>query len=88
MANHKSTVKAHKQSLARRANNRESRTRLRHSLMAVRAAIDSGDGSAATDSLRRTVSLIDKLAHKGVIHAHTAARYKSRLTRRLQQTSA
>ena len=88
MANHKSTLKAHKQSLARRANNRESRSRLRRSLKAVRAALDSGDGSAAKDSLRRTVSLIDKLAHKGVIHANTAARYKSRLTRRLQQTSA
>lgn len=88
MANHKSAVKAHKQNLVRKAHNRELRTRVRRALKSVRAAIESGDSSAAKDALRSTVSLLDKLVRKGVIHANAAARYKSRLTRRLQKASA
>ena len=88
MANHKSAVKAHKQDVTRKAHNRELRTRARHALKSVRAAIDSGDDSAAKDALRRTVSLLDKLVRKGVLHANAAARYKSRLTRRLRKASA
>jgi len=54
----------------------------------VRAAIDGGNTSAAKEALRTTVRLLDKLVTKGVIHANAAARYKSRLTRRLQKISA
>ena len=88
MANHKSAVKAHKQNVARRAHNRDQRSRARRALRAVRAAIDGGDSSAAKEALRTTVPLLDKLVSKGVIHANAAARYKSRLTRRLQKLSA
>ena len=88
MANHKSAVKAHKQNVTRRAHNREQRSRARRALRAVRAAIDGGDTSAAKDALRNTVPLLDKLVSKGVIHTNAAARYKSRLTRRLQKVSA
>ena len=87
MANHKSAVKAHKQNVSRRAHHREQRSRARHALRAVRAAMDSGDSVAAKEALRNTVPLLDKLASKGVIHANAAARYKSRLTRRLQKIS-
>ena len=83
MANHKSALKAHRQNLKARAHNRELRTRLRHALRSARAAIDSGDTSKIADEIRTTVSLIDKLAGKGIIHANTAARYKSRLSRRV-----
>jgi ribosomal protein S20 len=34
------------------------------------------------------VSLVDKMATKGIIHRNTAGRYKSRLSARLQKTSA
>ena len=88
MANHKSAVKAHKQNVTRRAHNREQRSRARHALRAVRAAIDGGNSSTAKETLRNTVPLLDKLVSKGVIHANAAARYKSRLTRRLQKISA
>ncbi len=88
MPNHKSAIKAHKQNVNRRTHNREQRTRVRHALRAVRAALDNGDSSAAKDALRSTVPLLDKLVGKGIIHANAAARYKSRLTRRLQQVSA
>ena len=40
MANHKNTLKAHKQDVVRRARNRGLRTRLRRALKSLRAAID------------------------------------------------
>ena len=64
---------------------------MRHALKSVRGAIENrtseGGDANVTDILRNTVSLIDKLVSKGVIHANAAARHKSRLARRLQKTS-
>lgn len=82
MANHKSALKAHRQNIKARMHNRELRTRLRHALRSARAAIESGDVEKAGAEVRATVSLIDKLAGKGIIHANTAARHKSRLSHR------
>ena len=83
MANHKSAVKAHRQNIKARGHNREFRSRLRRALKTARAAIDSGDATKANTEVRNTVSLIDKLAGKGIIHPNAAARHKSRLSRRL-----
>ena len=83
MANHKNALKAYRQDLVRRERNRGKRTRLRHALKSLRAAIDEGKTDEARAALSGTVSLIDKLVAKGVIHDNTAARYKSRLTKRL-----
>jgi len=59
---------------------------MRRALRSARSAIDSGDG-AANDILRSTVSLLDRLVSKGIIHANAAARYKSRLVHRLRKTT-
>lgn len=83
MANHKHTLKAHRQNLVRRARNRALRTRLRGALKSLRASIARGDADGARSALSGTVSLIDRMSAKGVIHDNTAARYKSRLARRL-----
>ncbi len=90
MANHKSAIKAHRRSLERRDRNRQYRSRMRRALRSVRAAMDtaaSADGERVTaalrDQFRSTVSLIDRLAGKGIIHVNTASRYKARLNRRL-----
>ncbi len=83
MANHKHTLKAHRQDILRRARNRAFRTRLRGALKSLRASITKGDVDAARSALSGTVSLIDRMSAKGVIHDNTAARYKSRLARRL-----
>ena len=88
MANHKHTLKAHRQDLVRRERNRGLRTRLRRALKTLRSAIDPGKTDDVKSSLNGTVSLIDKMSAKGVIHDNAAARYKSRLTRRLQKVSA
>lgn len=83
MASHASALKAHRQSLKNREHNRQFRSRLRTALKSVRSAIDGDDTAAARAALRDVVSLIDKLASKGIIHKNAAGRYKSRLTNRL-----
>ncbi len=79
MATHASAVKAHRQSLKRRDHNREMRSALRTAIKNIRAAIDAKDVEAAKKQLPETVSLIDKMAAKGIIHDNAAARHKSRL---------
>ena len=83
MANHASALKAHKQSLERRDRNRQYRTRLRKALKTIRTAIGDGKPDDAKAVLPETVSLIDTLVGKGIIHDNTAGRYKSRLAKQL-----
>jgi small subunit ribosomal protein S20 len=88
MASHESAVKAHRQSLVKREANRQYRSRLRSALRSIRTAIDSGDPAKVKDALRNTISLVDKLAGKKVIHRNAAARYKSRLASRVAKRGA
>ena len=78
-----SAEKAYRQSIKRREHNRQLRSRLRTALKSIRAAIDDKDLETAKARLTETVSLVDKMANKGVIHRTTAGRYKSRLVRRI-----
>ncbi len=87
MATHASALKAHRQSLKNREHNRQFRARLREALRAIRTSIDSNDLAGARAALRETVSLVDRMASKGIIHANAAGRYKSRLTTRLAAKS-
>ena len=87
MASHASALKAHRQSLKNREHNRQFRSRLRTALKSVRSAIDGNDKAAAKAALRDVVSLVDKLASKGIIHRNAAGRYKSRLASRLAARS-
>lgn len=83
MATHASALKAHKQSLKNREHNRQFRARLRGVLKTIRTAIDGDDLAAAKNGLKATISLIDKMAAKGIIHRNAAGRYKSRITTRI-----
>lgn len=88
MASHASALKANRQSVKHREHNREYRSKLRTALKSIRAAMDAKDVDAAKGQLRGTVSLIDKMAQKGIIHDNAAARYKSRIQTRLTKLSA
>ena len=88
MASHDSALKAHRQNVQRREQNRQMRTRLRSALRDIRAAIDGGDPAKVKDALRNTISLVDKMAGKGIIHRNAAGRYKSRLASRVAKRSA
>lgn len=87
MATHKSALKAHRQSLKNREHNRQFRSRLRGALRDIRAAIDGNDLAAAKNALKATVSLIDKMTSKGIIHRNAASRYKSRIVTRIAARS-
>ena len=88
LASHASALKAHRQSLKNREHNRQFRSRLRGALKNIRTAIDGNDLGAAKTALKDTISLIDKMASKGIIHRNAAGRYKSRLTTRIAGKSA
>ena len=88
MADHASALKAHRQSLKNRERNRQFRSRLRGALKTIRTAIDGNDLAGAKNGLKQTISLIDKMASKGIIHRNAAGRYKSRLTTRLAARSS
>jgi small subunit ribosomal protein S20 len=88
VASHESALKAHRQNIKRREANRQFRSRLRSALRSIRAAIDGGNPAEVKDALRNTISLVDKMAGKGIIHRNTAGRYKSRLASRVSRKSA
>ena len=87
MATHASALKAHRQSLVHRERNRKYRSQLRSTLKEIRTVIDGKDQAAAKKQLDQAISLIDKMAGKGIIHRNTASRYKSRLNARLSKTA-
>ena len=82
MASHESALKAHRQSLKNRERNRQYRSRLRNALRDIRSAVDGNNLTGAKRALKQTISLIDKMTSKGVIHRNAAGRYKSRLNSR------
>ena len=84
----KSALKANRQNIKRRQHNRQMRSRLRTALKSIRASLDAKDLDGARSALNQTVSLVDKMAGKGIIHRNTAGRYKARLSARLAKTSA
>jgi small subunit ribosomal protein S20 len=84
----KSALKANRQNVKRREQNRQMRSKLRTALKAIRASLDDQDIDGAKAALNQTVSIVDKMATKGIIHRNTAGRYKSRLASRLSKASA
>jgi small subunit ribosomal protein S20 len=83
----KSALKANRQNVKRREHNRQMRSKLRTALKSIRASLDKKDIAGAKTALSATVSIVDKMATKGIIHRNTAARYKSRLSSRLAKSA-
>jgi small subunit ribosomal protein S20 len=83
VASHAAALKAHRQNVKRREQNRALRSKLRTALKDIRSALGASDMAGVKDKWRKTVSLIDKMASKGVIHDNAAARYKSRLQKQI-----
>ena len=88
LASHASALKAHRQSLKNREHNRQFRSRLRNALRSIRTAIAGQDLPGSTAALKETISLIDKMKSKGIIHRNAAGRYKSRLVKRIAGSKA
>lgn len=79
MANTAQAKKRARQSVARNMHNSSLRSMLRTSIKRVRAAIATGDKAAAAQAFEKSMSVIDSVADKNIIHKNKAARHKSRL---------
>ena len=88
MANHKSALKAHRQSLKRRERNRAHKARMRTAVKQFRSALAGGDVEVARGLLGPTLALVDRTAKLCGIHDRTASRAKSRLQRALNKATA
>jgi small subunit ribosomal protein S20 len=81
MANIKSQIKRNKQNAKRGERNKAVRTALNTSTKKARQAVAAGDAEAATARAREAARALDKAVGKGIVHARTAARRKSRLAK-------
>ena len=80
MANHKATKKDVRQSTKRRERNRYNGKTTRNAIRDLKALTDK---TAAGEKMPDVISMIDKLAKRGVIHKNKASNLKSKLTRRV-----
>jgi len=85
---HRSVLKRIRQTRRRTLINRIRKSRLKTQLKAFRQALAQQNVALAEQLLPKTFSIIDRAAKWGIIKKNTAARYKSRLHRRLLQLVA
>ena len=85
MANTAQARKRARQSVKVNAHNSALRSTLRTAIKKIIKAVEAGDKAAATTSYVANVSIIDRIADKGIIHKNKAARHKSRLNAHLHQ---
>ncbi len=79
MANHAATKKDVRQSAKRRDRNRYYGKTTRNAIRDLKA---NTENTVYVEQLPNVVSMIDKLAKKGIIHKNKAANLKSKLTKK------
>jgi small subunit ribosomal protein S20 len=84
MANHKATKKDTRQATKRRERNRYYGKTTRNAIRDIKGLEDK---TAAGEKLPEVISMIDKLAKKGVIHKNKASNLKSKLAKRISATA-
>lgn len=80
MANSAQARKRARQAVKQNAHNSSLRSELRTAIKKVIKAIADGDKAAAQAVYQTSVSTVDRIADKKVIHKNKAARHKSRLS--------
>ena len=88
MPNIKSAIKRVKTSEKRRLHNASQRSALRTAVKAFESAVAAQNAETAQQALIAAIKKLDKAATKGLIHKNTAARKKSRLTKKLNALTA
>ncbi len=83
-----SAKKRVRQSLKHRARNRARKDVIKQQVKSFTAALANNDTATAETELRKVVQKLDRVAVKGTIHKNTAARRRSRLTKRLNAAKA
>jgi small subunit ribosomal protein S20 len=88
MANTAQARKRARQAVKQNAHNSSQRSALRTAIKVARKAIAAGDKAAATIVFQSSVSTLDSIADKKIIHKNKAARHKSRLAAALKALAA
>ena len=88
MANSAQARKRARQAVKQRAHNASLRSTLRTAVKRVQKAIVAGDKAAAQIVFQQSVSEIDSIADKKIIHKNKAARHKSRLSAQIKALAA
>jgi len=87
VANIKSQIKRNRQTIVRTERNKAVRSELKTRTKTATKAADEGADNA-TELAREAQKKLDMAARKGVIHKNAAARRKSRLAKKLNQSAA
>lgn len=80
MANSAQARKRARQTEKQRQHNASLRSTLRTAIKKVAKAVQAGDKEAAKAVYQESVSVVDRIADKNIIHKNKAARHKSRLS--------
>ena len=88
MPNTESAKKRVRQSAKRRALNNWRKRRVKTQIKAFLEAVQAKDVASAETEYRKVQAVLDRIACTGTIHRNTAARRKSRLSRRLRELKA
>lgn len=88
MANHKSAQKSIRKAIRQTAINKNRVSRIRTFVKKVEGLISLGKKDEARVALRRAEGELMRGAQKGVIHANTASRKVSRLSKSVKALSA
>ncbi|MDZ7748173.1 MAG: 30S ribosomal protein S20 [Halofilum sp. (in: g-proteobacteria)] len=88
MANTPQTRKRAQQNVKRRLHNHSMRSHMRTHVKKVVKALRQRDAAAARAAYDAAVPVVDRMAGKGLIHRNRAARYKSRLNKRIRELAA
>lgn len=85
MANIASAKKRARQAEKHRQHNASLRSMVRTYIKKIYSAIETKDYKLATESYKAAQPIIDRMAHKGIIHKNKAARHKSRIVSHLKR---
>ena len=83
MARSLQAKKRARQNTKRRTINRARKSQVKTQIKHFEEALDKGDVAAATERLKLVTKKLDKTASTSTMHKKTAARKKSRLTKKL-----
>ena len=86
MANIKSQIKRNRQNEKRRARNKAIRSEVNSRVKSTLKSAESGQSDE--EALRISIKKIDKAARRNILHKNTAARKKSRLTKRYNELTS
>ena len=88
MAIHPSAIKRHRQSLKKRARNKDVKSQIRTMIKKVREAIETKNLESASLHLKEVNRALGKAVSQGILKRNTASRWLSRLSRSASRLAA